>query len=97
MTLADKIAAMLFKAKPRAVARLPVPALLRATPYTPTPAPVITPNPVDAEVMLLWSIYVDNTAALIPRLTATARELDDEMAQLKAELTRLQAQPRFTP
>lgn len=92
-----KTLAKLFQHQPRAAPPLPVPTLVRAAPYTPTPAPVIAPDPYDLAVQSKFFPYMSNPAGFIPALEAELRTLEREIAELEAELARLQTLPRFVP
>lgn len=96
MSLVDKLAA-LFRVPPRAAAPLPVATLVRTPTYTPTPAPLIKSDALDAEVARLWRIYDQRAEALLHNLTRIDRELNTEIVTLEETLAELQATPRFIP
>lgn len=89
--------ALLFTPTPRAAATLPVAPLLRASAYSPSPAPAVALDATDTEVLRLWRAVGGDTEALMADLSRTEHELDREIAALHAELARLEATPRFKP
>lgn len=98
MTLFRKLTGLLQSPPPpRAAPTLPVASLTKAAPYTPTAAPVIELHLFDAEVMRLYRVHNHDPVAVATTLISISRDLDQELADLRAELARLTALPRFKP